>query len=130
MAQIKRLMTTLCTLDLPGTSDFYVELFVFEVAFDSDWFVQLVASDTGLELGLIDQQHELVPPDFRNPPSGAYLTLVVEDVDQLHEAAQQSNVPIVAPPEDTFYGQRRMLIQDPAGTLIDVSSPIPDFTFT
>ncbi len=124
---MNRLLTNLCSDDLPATRDFYVTLFDFDVSFESDWFINLVSKDKGLELSIIDRTHELVPPDYQKPPQGFYLTIVVEDVDQAHRAAQEASFRITSSPTDTFYGQRRMLLADPNGVLVDVSSPISDF---
>lgn len=125
--KINRLLTNLCSDDLPKTRDFYVTLFDFSVPFESDWFVSLVSSDQGLALGIIDRTHELVPADYQTTPQGFYLTIIVEDVDQAYTLAQDAGFPIISPPTDTFYGQRRMLLTDPNGVLVDVSSPIPNF---
>lgn len=125
--KLNRLLTNLCSDDLPATRDFYVTLFDFTVPFESDWFINLVSQDKGLELSVIDRTHELVPPDYQTSPRGFYLTLVVEDVDRAYEVAQEASFQVMSPPTDTFYGQRRMLLTDPNGVLVDVSSPIPGF---
>ncbi|MEM9742019.1 MAG: VOC family protein [Pseudomonadota bacterium] len=105
---------------------FYQSLFGLERTFSSDWFVVLASRTTpGFELGLFKRDHELVPTGFQKPPAGALLTFVVEDCDALYEQALERGLSIVEPPRDLFYGQRRWLLTDLDGTLIDVSSPIP-----
>ena len=52
-----------------------------------------------------------------------YLTFVVDNVDDIHARAVVRGLPIVQPPRDEFYGQRRFLTRDPDGTLVDISSP-------
>ncbi len=96
--KINRLLTNLCSDDLPKTRDFYVTLFDFSVPFESDWFVSLVSSDQGLALGIIDRTHELVPADYQTTPQGFYLTIIVEDVDQAYTLAQDAGFPIISPP--------------------------------
>lgn len=123
MQSISRMLINLCSEDLERSKTFYTQLFSFDLQFDSDWFVQLVAKGTALELGIIDRQNDLVPPEFRQAPTGCYLTLVVKNVDSIYEQAQAMGVSIVAPPQNTFYGQRRLLLKDPDGTLVDVSAP-------
>ncbi|MBE7382888.1 MAG: VOC family protein [Leptolyngbya sp. SIO1E4] len=122
---IARLIPNICSQRLVESRDFYVNLLGFEVAFDSDWYVQ-VASPTNprLELGIIQQDNELVPPSFQAAPRGQYLTLVVEDVDAVYAKAQAMNLAVLQPPKDEFYGQRRMLVTDPNGLLLDISTPI------
>ena len=106
--------------DVAATRDFYVELFGFRATFDSDWFVNLAApGQPTLEVGILREDHEIVPERPRGP---AMLTLVVPDADAIHAAAKARGVEIMEPPRDLFYGQRRLLLRDPAGTLVDVSS--------
>ena len=126
---INRFMTNLCTDHLEASKSFYTILFDLTVNFDSDWFVQLQDKKTGLELGLILRTSEIVPTDDQQLPRGCYLTFVVDDVEPYHQKAQQENFTIVKAPHDTFYGQRRLLLRDPDGTLVDVSAPIPNFQF-
>jgi hypothetical protein len=40
-------------------------------------------------------------------------------------------VPLVAPPRDLFHGRRQMLVTDPNGMLVEISSPsTPSPAFT
>lgn len=122
MALERAFFNVLCQ-DLAAAQAFYMQLFGLEIAFESDWFVHLHDPQRpALELGLLRADHELVPADARNPPAGAMLTLVVRDVDAIHSRACELAVTVVEAPRDRFYGQRRMLLRDPEGTLIDVSS--------
>lgn len=125
--KIKRGFPVVMTDALHSARDFYLGLLGFRVAFDSDWFVHLQAPDaSGVELGLMKSDHDLIPDAFRmtqrETPRGVMVTLVVGDVDAVHERAKSMGVPIVEPPRDLFYGQRRMLVSDPDGTLLDISS--------
>ena len=121
--KIDRLLTNICSNDLSASKAFYTSLFELKVAYDSDWFVQLVSEENGLELGIIQNNHELIPAEFRGSPTGVYLTFVVESADAIYEKAQTLGFDIIQSPEMTFYGQKRLLLKDPSGTLIDVSSP-------
>lgn len=126
---LNRFMTNICSDQLAASKEFYCKLFQLTVNFDSDWFIQLMDEKTGLELGLIKRSHEIVPPDDQLSPKGFYLTFVVEDVESIYTIAQQEQFAIVQAPHDTFYGQRRLLLRDPDGALVDVSAPIPNFQF-
>ena len=121
--KINRLLTNLCSADLGASKAFYTALFEFSIAYDSDWFVQLTAPDTGLELGLIAERHEIVPKGVVGQASGVYLTIVVGSVDAVYAKAQQLGIEVKQAPELMSYGQRRMLISSPEGVMIDVSSP-------
>lgn len=122
---IARLITNICSRNLAASRDFYRELLGLTVAFDSDWYVQLADPDNSrLEFGIIQQDHELIPPEFHAAPQGCYLTFVVDDVDAVYARAQSRELAVLQPPTDEFYGQRRMLLTDPNGLLVDISSPI------
>jgi len=129
MEKINRLLTNICSDNLVESRDFYIKLFHFKVAYDSDWFIHLISINKKLELGIIDRTNELVPKDFQNSPQGFYITFVVDNVDALYTIAVSEKFKIINKPENTSYGQRRLLLQDPSGTLVDISSPITDFEF-
>lgn len=129
MKKVNRLITNICSDNLGESRDFYTSLFALELAYDSDWFVQLISPDKTLELGIISRTSEMVPKDFQQNPQGFYLTFVVENADEIYKIALSKAFEIVSPPADTFYGQRRLLLKDPNGALVDISSPIKDFKF-
>ena len=129
MKTINRLMTNICSDNLEESRDFYTKLFDFHVDYDSDWFVHLISKDKKLELGIIDRTNEIVPKDFQNNPQGFYMTFVVDNTDEIFKIAESENFEIISRPTDTFYGQRRLLLKDPNGTLVDISSPIRGFEF-
>jgi len=126
---INRLLINICSDKLPESRNFYTKLFDFEVSYDSDWFIHLVSKDKQFELGIIDRTNELVPEDYQKSPEGFYITIVVDSADAIYESALEYNVGIIQAPKDTIYGQRRLLLKDPNGTMIDVSSPIENFVF-
>lgn len=112
--------------DLPGTRDWYVELFGYRVEFDSDWFVHLQSVDApAVELGILARDHEIVPERIRQQPSGGMVTIVVDDVDALQRRAIDRGAEVIETPRDLFYGQRRMLLVDPNGLVVDASSECP-----
>lgn len=132
---IQRSFMSILSDRLPDTRDFYVELFGWQVSFESDWFIHLQApGNTKVELGILRRDHDIVPPELKRSlaPSevtsakgGQMLVIVVENVDILYASCQKKGISIVEPPRDLFYGQRRMLIRDPNGVVIDVSSECP-----
>lgn len=121
--KVNRLLVNLCTANLAESKAFYTALFDFKVDYDSDWFVHLISTGHELEIGLMQADHELVPEEFRGRPVGMYLTLVVDDATRIFETARKLGYEIVKEPELTFYGQKRVLLKDPAGVLVDVSTP-------
>lgn len=110
---------------LSETRDFYIGLFGYAVAFESDWFIHLQAPENkALELGIIRRDHDIVHPEYRER-AGGMLTIVVPDVDALVSLAKERGVRVIEEPRDLFYGQRRALLVDPNDTLLDVSSECP-----
>ena len=127
MKTISRMMTNICSDKLPESRDYYTKLFDFNVDYDSDWFVHLISKDKQLELGIISRTSEIVPDDVTALPQGFYMTFVVENTDDIFEIAKNEGFDIISEPSDTFYGQRRLLLKDPNGMIVDVSSPISSF---
>ena len=122
----QRAFFTILSDDLPRAREWYTSLFGYRVEFDSDWFVHLQDSDRpALELGLLARDHEIVPEAARARTVGGMVTLVVDDVDAVHTEALRRGIEVVEAPKNLFYGQRRMLILDPDGQLLDVSSECP-----
>jgi len=121
-----RVIPNIMTRDLAGTRDFYLRLMDMHVHYDSDWYVILKPSQhSPHELGIIDVDHEIIPEPFRGVPQGSYLTFVVDNVRQVYQRAKELELNILEAPTDQFYGQRRMLLTDPNGLLLDISSPTP-----
>lgn len=126
---IERTMFNIVADDVGSLRDFYTRLLSFEPTFDSDWYVVLAPKDgPNMELGIIARSSEITPQAAASPPGGGYLTFVVENVLLAFEQAKAMGADIMEPPADMEYGQRRMLLRDPAGTVVDISSPTPAMT--
>lgn len=122
---VERAFINVTVTDLETSQKFY-EALGFTVRFSSSWFVQLGVPDRpGLELGLLHRDAEIVPPSVREVPAGVMFTLVVPDVDAVHEHLREVRASILEEPRNLFYGQRRMLVRAPEGTVVDISSECP-----
>jgi predicted enzyme related to lactoylglutathione lyase len=117
------MMTSLFTDDLDATRSLFETLLGFEVEFEADWFVSLKGPDGG-QLGVMRRTGEFIPSAHQAMARGVMITVVVDDVDALHAKAARLGLSIVENPRDLPYGQRRMLLADPSGALVDVSSPV------
>lgn len=125
-SKIERTMFNVVTDDIARVRDFYTTLLSFVPIYESDWYVVLVPEEgPRFELGIIRRSTDVTPLAATRPPGGGYLTFVVEEVLVAFEQAKAMNADIIEPPVDLFYGQRRMLLRDPAGTVVDISSPAP-----
>lgn len=119
-----RILTNICSNDLQKSKDFYVELLGFNIKYDSDWYVQLCSpEDSEIEYGIIQRDHDLVPKEYQEIPTGMYVTFVVDNVDVVYKKAINMGISIIQEPRNEFYGQRRFLAKDPNGCLIDICSP-------
>ncbi len=120
-----RCFTNILSDNVGRTADFYTDVLGMQRHFDSDWFVILTHPDIEkLELGILERDHSVVPQSVRHAPSGVIVTFVVADCDAVYARATACSAEVLEPPTNMFYGQRRLLLRDPDGTVVDVSSPI------
>jgi len=67
-----RILTNICSDDLQTSKAFYVEFLGLQVKYDSDWYVQLSVPDQPeMEYGIIRRDHELVPAEYQQAPTGS-----------------------------------------------------------
>ncbi len=125
------LFTSVYVADLQRSTAFYRALLDLEVAFESDWIVQLSSpQNEAVRLTLQPRTHELVPEGFQRAPAGFSIAFQVPSSDAVYARALEMRLEIVQPPRNEIYGQRRFLTVDPDGLLVDVSSlcePSPEF---
>jgi predicted enzyme related to lactoylglutathione lyase len=122
--KVSRIFYTMLANDVEATAKFYTNVLELKRHFDSDWFVILTPSaGPVIELAILDVNSPIVPKEAAARATGGILNFVVEDVHVAHAAAQKIDAKIISPPKAMPYGQERMLIEDPNGQMIDVSSP-------
>lgn len=113
---------------IPMARDFYVQHLGFQIVFEADWYVSLKMADHphAYELALLDYTHETIPSAFRKPVQGLLLNFEVEDVDATyHRLIDEAGLTVVQALRSETFGQRHFIIEDPAGVLIDIITPIP-----
>lgn len=122
---MNRAFTNLLCTDVAASARFYEAILGMTRSGDYGWFVVLThPSLPQFELGLLDTAHSSVPPAIGPNPGGTILTFVVDDVEAVHRLAHAEGAEVLEPPTDMPYGQRRLLLRDPAGAVVDVSSLI------
>lgn len=123
---ITRTFPILVADDLDAMRDFYTGFLGFTAAFDSDWFIDLQSPrEPLLEIGVWISGHQLLPPGLSGPPQGVLIDVVVDDVERCYAEARSRELAIAIELRDEPYGQRRFVTRDPAGTFVEVSTPIP-----
>lgn len=125
---VRDLYPLITTPHLTEVRDFYVSHFGLAVVFEASWFVYLSGAgepgSRGATLAFMHPDHPSSPPGpevFSG--KGAILTLEVSDAAGLYEKLR-GRVPVVHPLTDEDWGQRRFMIRDPAGVLVDVVEQI------
>lgn len=122
---MNRAFTNILTKNVAITAQFYQDLLGMKRIGDFGWFVILSHDDMPqYEIGILDQDHETIPETVPTGPAGFIVTFVVDDVEEVYAQAVAIKAEIIQKPTDLPYGQRRLLVRDPAGGVVDVSAPI------
>lgn len=122
--QTNRIIFNILAKDIEETARFYEALFGLERLYASEWYILLTPSgELAYELGIIDEVSEFVPKAARGLFAGGYITLVVDDVWEAHAKAIEIGADVVSPPGAMEYGQTQMVLRDPNGVVVDISTP-------
>ena len=107
------------TEDLAANRAFFEGKLGFKPVFESDWFVLLALE--GSQIGLLKPEQQSQAPLFRRayPGHGAWITLSVPDVDEVHRRAQAAGIPIAVPLRDEPWGERHFSVLAPNGLALD-----------
>ncbi len=123
---MNRAFVNILSNNVENCAAFYETLLDMTRHADFGWFVILTHPEMpGYEFGILDQSHHIVPSAVPRTHGGIFLTFVVEDVHSILKRAQRLSADILEPPKDMPYGQTRMVLRDPDGTFVDISSPTP-----
>ena len=123
--EITRILPVILSDAMEDSRDFYVDVLGFQVAFDSDWFVNVVSpAEPSIGIGILQRDHETVPSAHQTVPRGVTISIQVEDADKVYADARKKGLTIVRELRDEDYGQRHFMITDPNNVLIDVCTPV------
>ncbi|MBC7805966.1 MAG: VOC family protein [Akkermansiaceae bacterium] len=103
------------------TKEFYQKFLGFGVTFESDWFLLMHTPNREAEISFLLPDHPSQQPLFQKPfaGKGIYLTIEVEDVDQMYQVFKKRGVAIKIELRDEPWGDRHFAIEDPNGVGID-----------
>lgn len=121
--QIKmKLNSGIVTQKLAETKKFYSEILGFGIKFENEFYLLMHTPNKEAEISFLLPNHPSQQPLFQKPFSGQgmYLTLEVEDVDNVYNNLKNKGVEIKIDIRDETWGDRHFAIQDPNGIGIDI----------
>ncbi|MEO1010531.1 MAG: VOC family protein [Bacteroidota bacterium] len=117
-----KLNAGIITEKLKETKDFYTKTLNFGVTFENEFYLLLHSPNKSAELSFLMPNHPSQQPVFQSPftGKGVYLTLEVDNVDQVYEQLKSKDVAIEIEIRDEPWGDRHFAILDPNGIGIDI----------
>jgi uncharacterized glyoxalase superfamily protein PhnB len=127
--RVRDLYPLVTTPNLFEARDFYVRHFSFQVAFQSSWFVYLVGpadgETRGATLAFMSPDHPSNPPGPEAfDGKGMIVTVEVGDAAAFFEKLKHEGAAIHYSLTSEDWGQKRFMVRDPSGMLVDVVEQI------
>lgn len=122
--KLNRVLFNILVKDMATSVDFYRRIVDLQPIYETEWFVVMTPpGQPNVQIGLIDEVSEFAPRHAWGSHEGAYMTFVVDDVFGALEAAREMGVEVIEEPVALEYGQTRLLVRDPNGMILDLSTP-------
>jgi catechol 2,3-dioxygenase-like lactoylglutathione lyase family enzyme len=117
-----KLNAGIVTDKLAETKKFYTDILDFGVTFENEFYILLHTPGKEAEISFLLPNHPSQQPLFQQPfmGQGMYLTVEVDDVDQIYNDLKRKGVEIKVDLRDEPWGDRHFAIQDPNGIGIDL----------
>lgn len=117
-----KLNAGIITTKIAESKTFYTQMLNFGVTFENEFYLLLHTPDQSAEISFMLPNHETQQPLFQPPFSGQgiYLTIEVDDVDQIYHELKDKGAEIKIELRDEPWGDRHFAIQDPNGVGIDI----------
>ncbi len=117
-----KLNAGIVTSKLVETKAFYTQILGFGVTFENEFYLLLHTPGGASELSFLLPEHPSQQPLFHKAfqGQGMYLTIEVDNVDELYKELQNKGVPIKIDIRDEPWGDRHFAVQDPNGIGIDL----------
>lgn len=115
------------TSKIEETKTFYQEVLGFEVTFENEFYLLMHTPGHQAEISFLLPDHPSQQPLFqkRFAGNGVYLTIEVDNVDELYQQVKSKGTPIKIELRDEVWGDRHFAIQDPNGVGIDIVTFTP-----
>ncbi|PZD79423.1 VOC family protein [Mesonia sp. K7] len=122
-----KLNAGIITEKLEETKKFYTETLGFGVSFENEFYLLLHTPDHSSEISFLKPNHpsqkSIFQPAFQG--KGVYITIEVENVDEIYNELHKKGVPMVVELRDEVWGDRHFAIVDPNGIGIDIVTYAP-----
>lgn len=117
-----KLNAGIITEKLQETKKFYTEVLDFGVSFENEFYLLLHTPNNSAEISFLQPNHPSQKPIFQSAFSGkgVYLTIEVENVDEVYKELKDKEVQIEIEIRDESWGDRHFAIKDPNGIGIDI----------
>lgn len=117
-----KLNAGIITEKMAETKAFYTQTLGFGVTFENEFYLLLHTPGGETEISFLLPNHPSQQPLFQKPflGQGMYLTIEVDDVDQLYNELKQRGIAIKIDIRDEPWGDRHFAIEDPNGIGIDI----------
>lgn len=101
---------------------FYTEVLDFGVSFENEFYLLMHTPNRSAEISFLQPNHPSQKPIFQSPygGNGMYLTIEVEDVDEMYHKIKSKNIAIAVDIRNELWGDRHFAIVDPNGIGIDI----------
>ncbi|MEM6378898.1 MAG: VOC family protein [Bacteroidota bacterium] len=126
-----KLNAGIVTSKIAETKQFYTKVLDFGVTFENDFYLLLHTPNHQAELSFLLPDHPTQKPIFQPAftGQGMYLTVEVEDADEMYEQIKSKGITIEVEIRDEPWGDRHFAIVDPNGIGIDIvkySAPVEE----
>jgi uncharacterized glyoxalase superfamily protein PhnB len=117
-----KLNAGIITEKLQETKKFYKEVLDFGVSFENEFYLLLHTPNNSAEISFLQPNHPSQKPIFQSEYNGkgVYLTIEVENVDEVYEQLKEKGVQMEIEIRDEPWGDRHFAIKDPNGIGIDI----------
>ena len=117
-----KLNAGIITEKLQETKKFYTEVLDFGVSFENEFYLLLHTPNQSTEISFLQPNHPSQKPIFQSAfkGKGVYLTIEVENVDEIYKLLKDKGVQIEIDLRDEPWGDRHFAIKDPNEIGIDI----------
>ncbi len=117
-----KLNAGIITKKLTETKAFYANVLGFGVSFENEFYILMHTPDKSSEISFLQPNHPSQQPIFQSSfnGKGVYLTIEVEEVENVYEQLKNKGVPIKIDIREEPWGDKHFAIMDPNGIGIDI----------